>query len=126
MLGVIDGGVRHVTAVALEASRTLFLSRSEFNAAVENRAELKARIISLLCREVRMNCAHLEATIFLTVPAQLARRILNLQERHANSDDLSRLPSLQFSHKEYCRTRRLFPPEVDPDENWVNGATLAL
>src|SRR5262245_11575748 len=53
MLGLFDGGVRHVTAIAHEDSCTLVLPRRDFTAAVASRPELKDRLIGMLCQEVR-------------------------------------------------------------------------
>jgi CRP-like cAMP-binding protein len=100
MLSVIDGGIRHVTAVAREESSTLFLPRRDFAAAVAGRPDLSARIIGLLCDEIRNNYAHLETMVFLDVPARLARLVLFLQQRHAMADEQSKLPSIRFSHRE--------------------------
>jgi CRP/FNR family transcriptional regulator/CRP/FNR family cyclic AMP-dependent transcriptional regulator len=99
-LPLLDGGVRIVTAVAHEPSSTVFLPRREHDAALASRPELKDRIISVLCQEIRSNYAYVEAGIFLDVPSRLARRILDLQQRRPSPDERSSLPSVNFSQEE--------------------------
>jgi CRP-like cAMP-binding protein len=100
MLSLIDGGIRHVTAMVREESSTVFLPRRDFTAAVAGRPDLSARIIGLLCDDIRNNFAHLETMVFLDVPARLARLILLLLQRHAMPDEQSKLPSIRFSQRE--------------------------
>ena len=99
-IALYDGGVHHFTAMAHEPSATVFLPRREHDAALAKRPELKDRIIRLLCKEIRSNYAYVEAMIFLDVPSRLARRVLDLQQRHAPADEHSPLPSVHFSQGE--------------------------
>jgi hypothetical protein len=80
----------------------VFLPHRDFTSAVAGRPDLSARIIALLCDEIRNNFAYLETMVFLDVPARLADLILRLKQRHTVADERSKLPSIRFSQREFA------------------------
>ena len=98
VLAAHDGGACQITAVAREASCTLFLPLGEYNSALARVPGSADRIIRLLCNELRNNLRYLESYVFLDVPVRLARLILYLQPRHAGPGE--KPPPIGFSQRE--------------------------
>jgi CRP/FNR family transcriptional regulator, cyclic AMP receptor protein len=97
-VAVLDGGPFQVTAMAREASCTLFLTRRDFNAAMASLPGSHDRIIRLLCNELRNNLDYLESFLFHDISARLARLILQLQQRLGTAE--AKLPSIRFSQRQ--------------------------
>jgi CRP/FNR family transcriptional regulator, cyclic AMP receptor protein len=97
-VAAIDGGPYGVTAIAREASCTLFVPLRDFNAALKNLPDSHDRIVRLLCNELRNNLDYLESLLFHDVSARLARLILHLQDRLGKTD--VKLPSIRFSQRQ--------------------------
>jgi CRP/FNR family cyclic AMP-dependent transcriptional regulator len=97
-LAALDGGAHHVTALAREASCTLFLTLGEYNSALARIPDSADRVIRLLCTELRNNLRYLESYVFLDVPVRLARLMLYLQPHHAGPGE--KLPPIGFSQQE--------------------------
>ena len=53
ILATLDGGARHFTAVAREATSAMLLDRRDFTAIVDSRPELNVHIKRDLCNEMR-------------------------------------------------------------------------
>ncbi len=75
---LIDGGPRTATAIAAAETHIFVIERRPFLDALPNLPELTERILMLLASLVRRNSEMLEDSVFLSVPARLAKFLLNL------------------------------------------------
>lgn len=79
-IALLDGEPRTADAVALERCDLLTLSRASFLPFIERHPEVALRMMAVLCRRLRKTSAQFEDSLFLEVPARLARALLNLAE----------------------------------------------
>ncbi|MBC7905621.1 MAG: Crp/Fnr family transcriptional regulator [Rhodospirillaceae bacterium] len=77
-ISLIDGEARTADAVALETCQLLVLERRDFQRHLEQNPKMASRLLSILCQRLRRTSAHLEESLFLEVPARLARVLLHL------------------------------------------------
>jgi CRP/FNR family transcriptional regulator, cyclic AMP receptor protein len=83
-IGLLDGGARTASAMALEPSRFMIVSRRGYLAAVQQRPSLAMAMIEILCERVRWVSGFLEDQTLLPLMQRLARRLLLLHERFAD------------------------------------------
>lgn len=79
-IALLDGGGRTASAGVREAATLLFVGRSAFLPFMEARPRLAVRMIALLCERLRRTTQQMEDSIFLGVPARLARQVLALAD----------------------------------------------
>ncbi|MBC7950446.1 MAG: Crp/Fnr family transcriptional regulator [Rhodospirillaceae bacterium] len=77
-ISLIDGEPRTADAVALETCQLLVLERRDFQRHLEQNPKMASRLLNILCQRLRRTSAHLEESLFLEVPARLARILLHL------------------------------------------------
>lgn len=77
-IALIDGEPRTADAVALEPCQVLVLERRDFQRYLEQNPRVAGRMLSILCQRLRRTSAALEESLFLEVPARLARVLLHL------------------------------------------------
>jgi adenylate cyclase len=82
-LGVLDaGGVRTADAIAAEPTTCVMLSRDDLHAAIRSTPELGLRLMASLVAHVRRKDDELADVAFLDVPGRIARKLLELADRH--------------------------------------------
>jgi CRP/FNR family transcriptional regulator/CRP/FNR family cyclic AMP-dependent transcriptional regulator len=81
-LAILDGQPRSTSAVAMEATEAFVLHRDDFLEACDRRPKLARHILAVLAGRLRHADRVLEAVVFLDLPRRLARRLLELSERH--------------------------------------------
>ncbi len=81
-LSLLDGKARSATATAMEATQALTLHRSDFLEVIGKRPEMVSDILAALSDRLRCADLLLEDAIFLDLPARLAKRLLELAEKH--------------------------------------------
>ena len=86
-LALFDGLPRSATMVALENVETLLLHRDDFLRFVAQHPEVGLGLLAVLSRRLRATDELLEDAVFLDVPGRLAKRLLELAERHGQQTD---------------------------------------
>lgn len=81
-LSILDEESRSANAVAMEATETLILHRRDFMDALTQHPGMASGILSALARRLRHTDQLLEDAFFLDLPARLAKRLLQLAEKH--------------------------------------------
>jgi CRP/FNR family transcriptional regulator, cyclic AMP receptor protein len=85
-LGVFDAAsVRTANAIAVEPTTCVMLSRDDLHAAVRSTPELGLRLLASLVAYVRRKDEELADVAFLDVPGRIARKLLELAERHGEA-----------------------------------------
>lgn len=82
-LGVLDaGGIRTADAIAAEPTTCVMLSRDDLHAAIRSTPELGLRLMASLVAHVRRKDDELADIAYLDVPGRIARKLLELADRH--------------------------------------------
>ncbi len=81
-IALLDGKARTADATAMAESHLLVLDRADFMPFLERHPEVAARLIAVLCERVRWISESYEDSIFMELPACLAKRLLLLAETH--------------------------------------------
>jgi len=83
-LSILDGAPRSASATAMEATQALALQRDDFLEVINGRPEVSAEILAILSHRLRDATQLLEDVVFLELPARLAKRLLDLAQRHGH------------------------------------------
>jgi len=82
-LGVLDaGGIRTANAIAAEPTVCVMLSRDDLHAAIRSTPDLGLRLLASLVGYVRRKDEELADVVFLDLPGRVARKLLELADRH--------------------------------------------
>lgn len=79
-LSLLDGAPRSATAVALEPTETLVLSRDRFRGLIATEAGARDALLAALAGELRRLTRHVEELHFLDMTGRLAARLARLAE----------------------------------------------
>ena len=86
-LALFDGLPRSATMVAVENTEVLLLYRDDFLGFVGRNPEVATALLGVLSRRLRATNEWIEDAIFLDVPGRLAKRLLDLADRHGRQTD---------------------------------------
>ena len=86
-IAVIDGLPRTATVTALESTVLIVIQRADFLMLVTHEPQLSTHLLKLFCERLRWTSELVEEAAFLTAPARLAKRLLNLAARHGRPAD---------------------------------------
>jgi CRP/FNR family cyclic AMP-dependent transcriptional regulator len=81
-IALLDGEPRSASAVAMEATQTLALSRTDFLDIITGDADMLKTILASVAAGWRKASHLLQDAMFLDLPARLAKRLLELAEKH--------------------------------------------
>jgi CRP/FNR family cyclic AMP-dependent transcriptional regulator len=81
-IALLDGKPRSANAVAMEATRTLTLDRGDFLDIMTRNPEMVSAVLAAVAAGWRRTSHLLEDAIFLDLPGRLAKRLLQLAEKH--------------------------------------------
>lgn len=85
-LGVLDAaGIRTATAVAVEPTSCVMLSKDDLHAAIRSTPELGLRLLASLVAYVQRKDEELTDIAFLDVPGRIARKLLELADKHGEA-----------------------------------------
>jgi CRP/FNR family transcriptional regulator, cyclic AMP receptor protein len=85
-IALLDGAPRTASARAMKAVDLLQIHRDHFVPFLHDHPELCVSILQVLCGRIRMNVEFIEDTVFLHLPARLAKRLLSLAEVYGKPD----------------------------------------
>lgn len=86
-LSLLDDQPRSASAVAMEPTQTLTLRRMEFMDTLGRHPEMVSGVLSSLAGRLRRTDQLLEDAVFLDLPARLAKRLLELAQKHGVKTD---------------------------------------
>lgn len=81
-IAVIDGLSRTAGAIAVEPSELVAIRRSDLLNVLFEEPELAVHLLRLFCERMRWASDMVEESAFLSPPARLAKRLLNLAQLH--------------------------------------------
>ncbi len=83
-LALLAGGQRTATATALEECELLGIDRRDFLQLLRGRPEMAIRLLEVMAERVRRLSESLEDSVFLNLPARLAKRLLALADAYGS------------------------------------------
>jgi CRP/FNR family transcriptional regulator, cyclic AMP receptor protein len=86
-LSLLDGKPRSANSTAMEITQTLALQRQDFMDILGRHPEMVGDILASLADRLRNTDHLLEDAVFLSLPARLAKRLLELAEKHGVKTD---------------------------------------
>jgi CRP/FNR family cyclic AMP-dependent transcriptional regulator len=99
-LSLLDGKPRSANAVAMQATQTLALQRQDFMDILGKHPEMVGDILASLADRLRSTDHLLEDAIFLSLRARLAKRLLELAEKHGVKTDRGMEIDLRLTQQE--------------------------
>lgn len=103
-LSLLDEKPRSANAVAMKATETLTLQRSDFMSILGRHPEMMNNILASLADRVRSADHLVEDAVFLDLTARLAKRLLELAERHGTETDDGIEIDLRLTQQELAAT----------------------
>ena len=86
-LSLLDGKPRSASATAMTSTQTLILRRDDFQNVIGAHPNLASDILAALSERLRRSDVLIEDAFFLDLPTRLAKRLLQLGERHGVQTD---------------------------------------
>ncbi|UCC60676.1 MAG: Crp/Fnr family transcriptional regulator [Dehalococcoidia bacterium] len=86
-LSILDGKPRSASATAMETTDTLILNRNDLLDVITGEPEVGIGMLATLSERLRCADLLLEDAVFLDLPARLAKRLLELVEKHGVETD---------------------------------------
>ena len=83
-IALLDGHPRTATASAIAPSELMIIMRDPFLSLLQREPTLVRHLLELLCQRIRWTSGMAEDSALLSVPARLARRLLNLGKFHGH------------------------------------------
>jgi CRP/FNR family transcriptional regulator, cyclic AMP receptor protein len=99
-IALLDGGPRTASARVMQAGDFLQIHRQHFVPFLNAHPELGVSIMSVLCGRIRMNVDFIENTVFLSLGARLAKRLVTLAEVHGVPDPRGVRIAFKLSQKD--------------------------
>lgn len=81
-IAFLDASTRTADATVVEDCEVFSIGRGDFFPILENHPDIYMKIITVLCERLRQTNEAIEDSIFLTVPARVAKTLLRLAESY--------------------------------------------
>ncbi len=81
-IAILDGQPRTAGATAVSPTNVIVIERKAFLNLLETEPKLAISLLKLLCEKLRWTSEQVEDAAFLEVPERLAKRLLDLSQRH--------------------------------------------
>ncbi|MEB3298606.1 MAG: Crp/Fnr family transcriptional regulator [Candidatus Sericytochromatia bacterium] len=85
-MSLIDGEPRSATAVSVETSEILLVSREDFLALLDRQPGIAPKLLLVLSRRLRQTDRHVESLAFLSAPGRVARLLLAMADEAGAGD----------------------------------------
>ena len=86
-IAVLDGDARTATAIVLEETRGLQITRAHFLPFLEAHPKIALKIIALICKRLRQADLFVEEVTTMQAGPRLARALLRLADSHGKEED---------------------------------------
>ena len=81
-IALLDGSTRTASAATMERTDLLRIHRNHFLPYVKDKPDLILGMLTLVCQRLRWTSSMMEDAVFLSFPARLAKRLLELAEHY--------------------------------------------
>ena len=84
-IAFLDGSVRTADATAIEEIEVISVRRGDFFPVLESGSNIYRKIVMVLCERLRQTNEAIEDSIFLTVPARVAKTLIKLSQSYGET-----------------------------------------
>jgi CRP/FNR family transcriptional regulator/CRP/FNR family cyclic AMP-dependent transcriptional regulator len=123
-LALFDGLPRSATVVALQKTEVLLLRREDFLAFVDRNPDVAIALLAVLSRRLRATNELIEEAVFLDVPGRLAKRLLDLAERHGKQTEQGVEIELKLTQQELAAMIGATRESVNKQLGWLRDHGL--
>jgi len=102
-VALLDGGRRSATATAIEPSDLIRIARADFVALLAREPGLAVHLLAIVSAHMRNNLDLFEESVFLNIPARLARRLLGLVASEGGDKMIADGTELRISQADLAR-----------------------
>ena len=99
-LALLDGEPRSADAIALEKVECYTLQRSDFHKAIMKSPKIAIQVLEVLSRRLRKTDSQVEDLIFLDVYGRVAKKLLELANKHGVQIDEGTLIDVRLTQQE--------------------------
>ena len=103
-LSLLDGKPRSASATTMSDTKALTLDRSALMESIAKYPELAGDVLAALSERLRHTDVLLEDAVFLDLPARLAKRLLQLSEKHGIQTDKGMEIDLRLTQQDLANT----------------------
>jgi CRP/FNR family transcriptional regulator, cyclic AMP receptor protein len=121
-MALLDGRPRAADVVATSDCELMAIERRDFLAFVHSDSNIAMKFVELLCDRLRAANEHFEEVIFLSLPARLARILLQLAEPYDGDTQSVKITQREISHM-LGSTRESVNKQL---RAWAAAGTIAL
>jgi CRP-like cAMP-binding protein len=100
-MAILEDKERSADATALEACELLVLLKRDFIPFLERNPAIAIRLLRILCERVRRTSALIEDRTFLSLPARLAKTLLDLADGSGRETDAGTRIDFKMSQKNF-------------------------
>jgi CRP-like cAMP-binding protein len=100
-MAILEDKERSADATALDACEVLVLQKRDFIPFLERNPTIAIRLLRILCERVRRTSALVEDRVFLSLPARLAKTLLDLAETSGSETDAGTRVDFNMSQKNF-------------------------
>lgn len=86
-IAILDGEPRTASALAVQPSELIAIERDQFWCLLDSEPELAIHLLKFVCGKVRWTSELVEQSVFLDVPARIAKRLVDLADQHGKPND---------------------------------------
>jgi CRP/FNR family transcriptional regulator, cyclic AMP receptor protein len=123
-LALFDGLPRSATVVAVTNAEMLILHRDDFLSFVARNPEVTVALFGVLSRRLRATDELIEDAVFLDVPGRLAKRLLDLADRHGRKTDLGVEIDLKLTQQDLAAMVGATRESVNKHLGWMRDHRL--
>lgn len=123
-LALFDGLPRSATVVAVTNAEMLILHRDDFLSFVARNPEVTVALFGVLSRRLRATDELIEDAVFLDVPGRLAKRLLDLAERHGRKTELGVEIDLKLTQQDLAAMVGATRESVNKHLGWMRDHRL--
>jgi CRP/FNR family transcriptional regulator/CRP/FNR family cyclic AMP-dependent transcriptional regulator len=123
-LALFDGLPRSATVVAVQNAEVLVLHRDDFLGFVARNPEVAIALFGVLSRRLRAADELIQDAVFLDVPGRLAKRLLELAERHGRQTPQGIAIELKLTQQDLAAMIGATRESVNKHLGWMRDRRL--
>lgn len=126
-IALLDGLPRTADATAMEDCALMRIQRRDFIPLLEREPSLAVHLLELLCERLRWTSDLIEDSAFLSLPARLAKRLLNLAIVYGESDPAGVRIGLKLSQTELGQMLGTSRESINRHlQDWAKSGWIAI
>jgi CRP/FNR family transcriptional regulator/CRP/FNR family cyclic AMP-dependent transcriptional regulator len=125
-LALFDGLPRSATVAAVQNAEVLLLHRDDFLSFVARNPEVAVALFEVLSRRLRATDELVEDAIFLDVPGRLAKRLLDLADKHGRKTEQGVEIDLKLTQQDLAAMVGATRESINKHLGWMRDRNMIL